>query len=183
VGGRLSSGFYRSRRPPLVLRALCLVALLAGLVPPAAAFDFFARHEVTAQFATPDGKPMDGAEVRVFGPDDASKVVETGRTDANGKFSFFADRDGFWSAEVHSGDQVARVMIKVDRPSANQSVMPALVLGGIAVLVTIAVVHLFLRARRARLVDLARTSGRVEGGKGAGHSRHGKRGPKNDAQR
>ena len=76
-------------------------------------FDLFATHEVTVQFATQDGKPLANAEVQVFPPGDAKNPVITGRTDAEGKFVFEADQDGFWSAEAKDADQVARVMIRV----------------------------------------------------------------------
>jgi hypothetical protein len=53
----------RSRR----IAWAALLAVSAGLcsipVSPADALDLFAAHEVTAQFATPDGKPMVNAAV------------------------------------------------------------------------------------------------------------------------
>ena len=56
----------RSRR----MAWAAFLAVSAGLcsipVSPAVALDLFAAHEVTAQFATPDGKPMVDAEVRVY---------------------------------------------------------------------------------------------------------------------
>jgi hypothetical protein len=131
-------------------------ALLAGAlcfapVAPAAAFDLFARHEVTAQFATPDGKPMAGAEVRVYGPGDPNKVVETGRTDAEGKFTFPADRDGFWSAEARTAAQVARVMIRVGGVEQQQQpggrLSPAVAILVLAGLVAIAFCYRALRRR------------------------------------
>jgi len=91
--------------------ALTIALVLAST--PAVAFDLFATHEVTVQFATQDGKPMANAEVQVFAPGDAKTPVITGRTDAEGKFVFDADQDGFWSAAAHGADQIARVMIRV----------------------------------------------------------------------
>src|SRR5919109_32016 len=92
------------------LRQAALVALLvsAALLRPAVAFDLFARHQVTVQFATSDGKPMANAEVRVFAPGEPNRPALTGRTDSDGKFEFGADRDGFWSAEARDGNEVAR---------------------------------------------------------------------------
>jgi hypothetical protein len=128
------------------------VAVSAGLysitVSPADALDLFAAHEVTAQFATPDGKPMVNAEVRVFAPGDPSKVAQTGRTDAGGKFVFDADRDGFWSAEARSADYVARVMIRVGgeaEPHGGPS--PFLIIGVLVVLLGLAIWYRLLRAR------------------------------------
>lgn len=104
---------------------------------------------MTAQFATPDGKPMADAEVRVFAPGDPSRVALTGRTDAKGKFVFEADRDGFWSAEARSPDYVARVMIRVGggEPQTHNWLSPFLLLGCLVVLLGIAVWYRLLRAR------------------------------------
>ena len=128
------------------------LAVSAGLysipVSLADALDLFATHEVTAQFATPDGKPMVDAEVRVFAPGDPSKVALTGRTDAKGKFVFDADRDGFWSAEARSADYVARVMIRVGgdaEPHSGPS--PFLIIGVLLVLLGLAIWYRLLRAR------------------------------------
>ena len=138
----------RSRR----LAGATLLAVIAVLcsVPasPAGALDFFATHEVTAQFATPDGKPMADAEVRIFAPGDPSKVALTGRTDADGKFVFDADRDGFWSAEARSADYVARVMIRVGGETESHSgPSPFLIIGFLVVLLGIAIWYRLLRAR------------------------------------
>src|SRR6266849_5606261 len=65
-----------------------------------------------AQFAPTDGRRRAGAEVRVFAPGNSSRIARTGRTDAEGKFVFDADRDGFWSAEARNADYVARIMIR-----------------------------------------------------------------------
>ena len=83
--------------------AVLLLLWLGMAATPAAAFDLFARHQVTVQFATQDGKPMANAEVRVFAPGEPNRPALTGRTDSAGKFEFPADKDGFWSAEARSG--------------------------------------------------------------------------------
>jgi hypothetical protein len=126
-----------------VFASLCVFAAL-----PARAVNLFATHEVTAQFATPDGKPMANAEVRVFAPGDPNKVALTGRTDADGKFVFDADRDGFWSAEARSADYVARVMIRVGgEAEPHKGPSPLLVIGFLVVLLGIAIWYRLLRAR------------------------------------
>jgi hypothetical protein len=118
---------------------------------PAAAFSLLATREVTAQFATQDGKPMANADVRVFAPGDPKNPVATGRSDAEGKFVFEADRDGFWSAEAHGADQVARVMIRVGgEPQPQTRFPPFLVVGVLAVLAAIAIWYRLLRARTRR---------------------------------
>jgi nickel transport protein len=135
-----------------LLVAVTLTALLTLDAGPSVAFDLFARHEVTAQFATPEGKPMANAEVEVFAPGDPKAPVMTGHTDANGKFTFDADRDGFWSAEARNADQVARIMIRVGG-GENQSqsrISPFLVLGVLAILLAIAIWYRLLRLRHRR---------------------------------
>ena len=94
---------------------------------------------------------MAHAEVRVFAPGEPNKPYTTGRTDADGKFEFGADRDGFWSAEARTGAEVARVAIRVEgNTGQGQGVSPAFILGGLAVLLVIAVWYRLLRAKARR---------------------------------
>lgn len=131
--------------------ALILAAAPGLWAAPATALNLFATHEVTAQFATPDGKPMANAEVRVFAPGDPNKVALTGRTDSQGKFVFDTDRDGFWTAEARSADDVARVMIRVGGQTEPQNgLSPFLVVGVLAILLGIAIWYRLLRARTRR---------------------------------
>lgn len=133
-----------------------LLAVSIGLVAesPAYALDLsLATHEVTAQFATADGKPMANAAVRVFAPDDPRTPVETGYTDAAGKFAFYADRDGLWSAEARTKGEVARVMIRVggpNQPSQHSRIPPVIVIGGLLALLALAVWYRMLRVRNQR---------------------------------
>lgn len=119
---------------------------------PAYAFDLFATHQVTAQFATADGKPMADAEVRVFAPGDRQTPVETGHTDADGKFVFPADRDGLWSAEARTKSEVARVMIRVGAEQQQQPsrIPPIVVIAGLLGLLALAVWYRVLRRRNQR---------------------------------
>ena len=145
IGNRL---LVRSRHMAWAAFLTVSAALCSMPASPASALDLFATHEVTAQFATPDGKPMANAEVRVFAPDDPSKVALTGRTNADGKFVFDADRDGFWSAEARSGDYVARVMIRVGGQAESHSQLsPFLLIGFLVVLLGLAIWYRLLRAR------------------------------------
>jgi hypothetical protein len=108
---------------------------------------------VTAQFATADGKPMANAEVRVFAPGEPQTPVETGHTDADGKFVFPADRDGMWTAEARTKDEVARVMIHVGGAAQHQPqsrIRPIIVIGGLIALLALAVWYRMLRARNQR---------------------------------
>lgn len=135
--------------------AAAAVALAAGFFAesPAAAFDLFTTHEVTAQFAAADGKPMANAAVRVFAPGEPQNPVQTGRTDAEGKFVFPADRDGLWSAEARTKDEVARVTIRVGGPGQQQQhgrIPPIVVIGGLIGLLALAVWYRVLRTRNQR---------------------------------
>jgi len=136
----------RARISLVVLAAILFLALR-----PAAAFDLFATHEVTVEFATQDGKPLTNAEVRVFAPGEPKTPAVTGRTDAEGKFVFEADRDGFWSADARGADQIARLMIRVGGDSQPQSrLYPFLLIGVLAILLAIAIWYRLLRARTRR---------------------------------
>jgi hypothetical protein len=139
----------RRRQAAIFMVAAAILFLVAP--SPSVAFSLFGTHEVTAQFATQDGKPLTGAEVRVFAPGDSKNPVQTGRTDVEGKFVFDADRDGFWSAEAHDADQVARVLIRVGGDSQPQNrLSPFIVIGVLAVLLAIAIWYRLLRARVRR---------------------------------
>src|SRR5436305_15208647 len=93
--------------------ALAATLLVVAFGPrPVEALDLFARHQVTVQFATSDGKPMANAEVRVFAPGEPNRPALTGRTDNEGKFEFGAARDGLWSAEARSGAAVRRASVR-----------------------------------------------------------------------
>ena len=127
--------------------------LAVALLPaPSVAFNLFGTHEVTAQFATRDGKPMADAEVRVFAPGGSKTPVTTGRTNAEGKFVFEADQDGFWAAEAYTTNEVARVMIRVGAESQQPQsrISPFLVLGVLAILLAVAIWYRLLRARSRR---------------------------------
>ena len=132
--------------------AALLLALIATAIAPATAFDLFARHQVTVQFATQDGKPLANAEVRVFAPGEPNRPALTGRTDSEGKFEFGADRDGFWSAEARSGDEIGRVMIRVgaNEPQKNEPLSPYWLVGGLFLLLVLAFTFRILRARARR---------------------------------
>jgi nickel transport protein len=134
----------------VVFFTLTTVLLLAP--SPSVAFDLFATHEVTVQFASQDGKPLANAAVQVFAPGDPKNPAVTGRTDAEGKFVFQADQDGFWSAEAHGSDQVARLMIRVGGGSQQSQswVSPFLVIGLLAILLAAAIWYRLLRARNRR---------------------------------
>src|SRR4029077_14203185 len=132
-----------------VLRILVLALLALALCKsPAAAFDLFATHEVTVQFATQDGKPMVDAEVKVFAPGDVAHPVKSGRTDKNGEFEFGVDRDGLWTAEARDGTEVARATVKVGGGSGEDKgeISPYFIVGLLGVLLVIAVWFRMLRA-------------------------------------
>src|SRR5262249_27846915 len=135
-----------------VFRILVLALLSLSLCKsPAAAFDLFARHQVTVQFATQDGKPMANAEVRVFAPGEPNRPARTGRTDSEGKFEFPADKDGFWSAEARAGDEIARATVRVGgEQQQGEPLSPFWVLGGLFLLLVLAFGLRIARARARR---------------------------------
>jgi len=141
------------------LRQAALAAVLLAVVAPgpALAFDLFARHQVTVQFATSDGKPMANAEVRVFAPGEPNRPALTGRTDGDGKLEFGADRDGFWSAEARADGEVARAIVRVGRQDQQTEPLSAYWLfGGLLLLLVIALGYRILRARVRRSESVSR---------------------------
>jgi nickel transport protein len=118
---------------------------------PAAAIDLFARHLVSVEFATADGKPLADAEVRVFAPGQPNIPARTGRTDSQGKFEFAADEDGFWTAEARAGDEIARATVRVGQPGQpREPISPLWLIGGLLVLLVIAFGVRIALARRRR---------------------------------
>src|SRR5579864_110019 len=102
-----------SCRQAAVFMLLPLLLVMALWPHPGAAQSLFARHEVTVDFATPDGKPFADAEVRIFAPGHPERPALTGHTDKKGHFEFPADEDGFWTAEARQGGEIARVLVRV----------------------------------------------------------------------
>lgn len=120
---------------------------------PATALDLFAQHTVTVQFATSDGKAMADAEVSVFAPGQPGRPALTGRTDSAGKFEFSADSDGMWSAEAHSASEVARVTIRVGDKEQSEPLSPLWAIGGLLLLLILALGYRVARARSRRLTN------------------------------
>ncbi len=139
-------------RPFRLVRAVLAAIVVACLVPsPAAPLDLFARHNVTVQFATSDGKPMADTEVRVFAPGQPNRPAFTGRTDSEGKFEFGADQDGLWSAEARNGSEVARATVRVaGQQQQKEPLSPIWLVGGLLVLLVVAAACRILRARTRR---------------------------------
>lgn len=139
------------RQASLAAVALFVMAILSPL--PAAAFDLFSLRSVDVQFATPDGKPMADAEVKVFAPGEPNHVAVTGRTDKDGKFSFETDREGLWTAEARDATEIARASVRVGSPDKGNDFLqsPYVILGLLCVLLAMAVGFRYLRARARRL--------------------------------
>jgi hypothetical protein len=145
----MQSVLIRCRRQAAVAASLMLLTL-AGFVGAAHAQSLFGR-QVEVTLAGQDGKPMAGAQVRVFGPGDPNRPAATGKTDDGGKFYFSADRDGFWTAEARRGDEVARVSVRVaGLEGGAEPVSPWLLFGGLLLLLALAVGYRILRARARR---------------------------------
>ena len=135
--------------------ALALLLWLAAAIavpPPATALDLFGTaHEVTVTLEAQDGKPMADAEVRVFAPGQPNRPTTSGRTNSSGKFTFTADRDGFWSAEAKRGDEIARVSIKVGgKETTAEWISPYVLVGLLLMMLGIVIWYRLLRARAAR---------------------------------
>lgn len=145
----MQSVSIRRRRQAAI--GLCLMLLaLAGFAGAAAAQSLFGK-QVEVNLAARDGKPMAGAEVRVFAPGDLTRPAATGKTDSDGKFYFSADRDGFWTAEATQNGEVARVSVKVSGlEGGSERISPWLLFGALGVLLVIAIWYRILRARSRR---------------------------------
>ena len=129
-------------------QAACALGIVAALwAMPAMALDLFARHTVTVHFAGADGKPIAEAEVRVFAPGQPTRPMLTGRTDTAGKFEFSANTDGLWAAEAHGAGEIVRVMVRVGGAEGKGSVSPLWVVGGLLVLLALAVAYRIMRVR------------------------------------
>ena len=139
-------------RPFRLVRAVLAAIVVGCLVPsPAAPLDLFARHNVTVQFATSDGKPMADTEVRVFAPGQPNRPAFTGRTDSEGKFEFGADQDGLWSAEARNGSEVARATVRVGgQEQRKEPLSPLWVIGGLVVLLVVAFLYRLMWIRRRK---------------------------------
>jgi hypothetical protein len=149
LGERFAATRAGVTRPLLLAILLALPAFLAIPYSPCRAFSLLTRREVSVHFATARGVPMANAAVRVFAPGDAKAPVATGRTDAEGNFTFYADKNGFWSAEAASGGDIARVMIRVAAGEPERGLLaPRFLLGGVIVLLVIALAYRVLHRRR-----------------------------------
>jgi len=93
---------------------------------------------------------MANAEVRVFAPSQPNRPALTGHTDKDGKFEFSADKDGFWSAEARSGDEIARASVRVGGQEQKEELSPYWVLGGLCLLLLLAFAFRIARARARR---------------------------------
>jgi hypothetical protein len=131
--------------------AIAVMLVLCQWAAPAQAVDLFARHQVTVQFSTADGKPLGDADVRVFAPGRPDTPALTGRTDKNGRFEFSANEDGFWSAEARTGDEIGRVTLRVGGEDQKQEPLsPAWAFGGLFLLLVLAFAYRLMRARSRR---------------------------------
>src|SRR5204862_8271916 len=135
-----------------LVRAVLAAIVVACLVPsPAAPLDLFARHNVTVQFATSDGKPMADTEVRVFAPGQPNRPAFTGRTDSEGKFEFGAHQAGLWSAEARNGSEVARATVRVaGQQQQKEPLSPIWLVGGLLLVIAFGYRLMRMRARRPK---------------------------------
>lgn len=94
---------------------------------------------------------MAHARVSVFAPGESKKPALVGQTDAKGRFTFSADRNGFWSAEAQSPGEVARVMVRIGGGPAllHSRFAPLFVIGALLVLLVAVFWYRLARARRS----------------------------------
>jgi hypothetical protein len=136
---------------PIRQAAIAAVLLLCLWAGPAIAVDLFARHQVTVEFSSGDGKPLADAEVRVFAPGRPGRPALTGRTDKNGRFEFSAEEDGLWSAEARTADEIGRVTLRVGGAGPKEEPLSLYwVIGALLLLLVLAFVFRMLRARSRR---------------------------------
>jgi HAMP domain-containing protein len=139
---------------PFRQAAIGAVLVLCLWPAPAAAIDPFARHQVTVEFSTADGKTLADVEVRVFAPGRRGTPALTGRTDRNGRFEFSANEAGLWSAEARTADEIGRVTVRVGGAAHKQELeeplSPIWVIAGLLLLLVLAFAFRVLRARSRR---------------------------------
>ncbi|MDL2259548.1 DUF4198 domain-containing protein [Deltaproteobacteria bacterium OttesenSCG-928-K17] len=72
------------------------------------------------EFSYDDGTPMSYVEIKVFGPDDQSKLHQTGRTDERGTFAFIPAAGGQWLVTADDGaGHLAKADLTVDPTSSG----------------------------------------------------------------
>ena len=112
-----------------MMRTFLSVALMCFLVTPIAVFAHGTDYRViesdqvaAAEFFYSDKTPMRYAEVLVFSPENDKVEFQNGRTDASGRFAFFAETPGDWRVEVNDGmghAVHAKVSVSPETPEAN----------------------------------------------------------------
>jgi nickel transport protein len=110
----------------LVARVMLAAAVAIGLavfsVEQASAhaviWDYSPKKTVGLEFSYDDGTPMAYSEIKVFGPDDLSKLSQMGRTDKNGSFAFIPETAGKWLVTSDDGNgHLAQAELAVGAPA------------------------------------------------------------------
>jgi nickel transport protein len=108
----------------LFLAFLLLFFVEAGaLMAHGVIWDYSAKPSYGIRFSYDDDTPMMYSEVKVYGPDDSTKLTQTGRTDADGNFGFVPSADGLWllTSDDNNGHLAkAELTIKSQAPTAGQ---------------------------------------------------------------
>ena len=94
-----------------MMRIIALAAFLGLLAAPAPLLAHGTDYRVIADndpvvgiaFFYSDKVPMRYAEVLVYSPENDKIEFQNGRTDAEGRFAFFAETPGDWRVEVNDG--------------------------------------------------------------------------------
>ena len=94
-----------------MMRIIALAAFMGLLAAPAPVLAHGTDYRVIADndpvvgiaFFYSDKVPMRYAEVLVYSPENDNIEFQNGRTDAEGRFAFFAETPGDWRVEVNDG--------------------------------------------------------------------------------
>lgn len=80
-----------------------LLAMPSALYAHGVVWQLSGKKVYGFEFSYDDESPMGFAEIKVFGPDDSTKLSQTGRTDKNGYFAFIPDAEGQWLVAADDG--------------------------------------------------------------------------------
>lgn len=84
-------------------------------------WEFSSKKSYGIEFTYDDESPMAFVEVKVYGPNDPTKLSQTGRADKNGYFAFIPDVDGQWLVAADDGaGHLARAELSISSQTEAQ---------------------------------------------------------------
>ncbi|TVR97565.1 MAG: carboxypeptidase regulatory-like domain-containing protein [Rhodospirillales bacterium] len=106
---------------------MALLAAPGPVLGHAALIDVMETRAVTIHARYDTGQPLAEAQVAVFAPDDPRTPWLTGRTDADGRFSFVPDgREGRWAIQARQAGHGAMGYITWGAAEPGEATMLAL---------------------------------------------------------